>query len=142
LFVIVGGLGNHGGGLDVFTVGGTSSRKVTPRVDASCQDPLSASSPGVAYDSALEKIVIWPNFGASVYLLDEATWTCQRVQYPGGPAEKGQEGAPSATTGTFGRFRYFPEKDIFVLVNQARSDAYTLTLGPAGAAAAAEKKTD
>jgi hypothetical protein len=142
LFVLVGGLGNQGGGLAVFNVGGASSRKATPRVDVSCRDPFSASSPGVAYDSALEKIVIWPNYGSAVYLLDDGTWTCQRVQYPGGPAERGQAGAPSATTGTFGRFRYFPEKDIFVLVNQAGSDAYTLSLGLPGAAAAAEKKRD
>lgn len=140
LFVMVGGLGHPGGGLDVFSVGGASSRKVTPRVDASCQDPFSAPSPGVAYDSALEKIVIWPNYGGSVYLLDEATWTCQRAQYPGGPAEQGQEGAPAATTGTFGRFRYFPAADTFVLVNQARSDAYTLRLGATGAPATEKNK--
>jgi hypothetical protein len=136
LFVVAGGLGNPGGGLEVFGVGGTSSRKVTPRVDASCREALSAPSPGVAYDSALGKIVIWPNYGSSVYLLDEGTWTCQEVHYPGGPAERGKEGAPSATTGTFGRFRYFPERDIFVLVNQASGDAYTLSLGAAGQAAA------
>jgi hypothetical protein len=138
LFVILGGLGSPGGGLDVFKVGGSSS-KLTPRVDASCRDAFSAASPGVAYDSALQKIVIWPNYGGAVYLLDEGSWTCQLVHYPGGPAEKGEAGAPSATNGTFGRFRYFPDKDIFVLVDQARSDAYMLKLIPP---AAVEVKTD
>jgi hypothetical protein len=127
LFIILGASGAHGGGMQVFKIGGSPS-KTTPHVDSSCNTILSSQSPGVTYDLVLDKIVVWPNFGNTVYLLDDTKWTCQAVTYPGGPPDSQQGGKPSTTNGTFGRFRYFPGKGIYALVNGANTDGYTLRL--------------
>jgi hypothetical protein len=140
LFIILGALSSHGGGVQAYKIGPGSASKTSPKVDASCKDALSAGSPGVAYDSALDRLVVWPNFGSTVYLLDETTWACQAVDYANGPSAAGQPGAPGTVTGTFGRFRYFPDKDIFALVNQAGADAYVLKIGGSNTPAAPKEK--
>jgi hypothetical protein len=127
LFIILGASGAHGGGMQVFKIGGSAS-KTTPHVDSSCDAALSSQSPGVTYDLVLDKIVVWPNFGNTVYLLDDTNWTCKAATYPGGLPDSQQGGKPSTTNGTFGRFRYFPGKGIYALVNSADTDAYTLRL--------------
>jgi hypothetical protein len=127
LFIILGASGATGGGVQVFKIAGTSS-KTTPHVDSSCNSILSSPSPGVTYDLVLDKIVVWPNFGNTVYLLDDTNWTCKAVTYSGGPPDSQQLGRPSTTNGTFGRFRYFPGKGVYALVNGANTDGFALRL--------------
>jgi len=135
LFLAVGGCaGCTGSGVQVYNVAGPTYTKSTPSVDSSCNgflqpsNPEGSYSPGTAYDPVLDKIVVWPNFGNTVYLMDDTTWTCTAVTYPGGPPDSHMDGSPSTSRGTFGRFRYMQSSGVFVLVNDYDINAYTLRL--------------
>src|SRR5699024_1158282 len=83
-------------------------------------------SPGVAYDPVRDRIVAWcggdsrcasddagtATTADQVYWLNPETleWTVD--QPPGGPSWSQQRG-------TFGRWRYSPESDLFIAVNSA-----------------------
>jgi hypothetical protein len=76
-----------------------------------------ASAPGIDYDSAADDLVAWPNRGAP-YALDLETkeWVIG-----------GGVGAPDSSTGTFGtfgRWRYVPEYNVFILVNSVDENVY------------------
>jgi hypothetical protein len=83
---------------------------------------MAAAWPGFVFDSALGKFVGWPNTGSTVYIFDPTTKTCTSQTYPGGPPPT------ISTTGTYGRFAYFPAFDAFVVVNRPDNDAYLLRL--------------
>jgi hypothetical protein len=88
---------------------------------------VSAASPGFVYVPAIAKFVAWSG-GASVYTLDAGTWVWTKVD----PAA-GNTVTPTAAngTGTFGRFRYSPKNNVFVVVNDISQDVfiYRLTAG-------------
>ncbi len=79
--------------------------------------------PGMAYDPVLDRIVEWPGTGNTVYLVNTVTKTCVAQTFPGGP-----QIGPGINNGTFGRFRYFPELNAYVVVNNAELDAQMLRL--------------
>lgn len=85
-----------------------------------CGPVQDALYPGMAYYSPLNKIVLWAG-GPSVYVFDPDKKRCQSVRFPAGPG-------PQQPNGTHGRFRYFPELQIFVLVNDWQEDAWVLRL--------------
>jgi chitodextrinase len=87
-----------------------------------------STNPGLAYDSANDRIVGWPNFGNTVYIFDPATKSCSTQTYAGGPADSVDFNGKLMSNGTFGRFQYFPALDAFVLVNFWTNDAYMLRL--------------
>ncbi len=72
-------------------------------------DVYDAQAPGVDYDEAADALVAWANSGGP-YALDLATrtWT-----------QGNGDGAPVSTNsgGTFGRWRYIPAYNVFILVN-------------------------
>lgn len=74
---------------------------------------ISAPAPGVDYDAQADALVAWR--GGSVWSLDLRTkrWS-----------SKSGIGAPPAQpkTGTFGRWRYIAEYNVFILVNSASDD--------------------
>jgi len=78
------------------------------------------------YDTKADKIVVWKGGAPWVLDLDAKTWT-----------QKSGTGAPGSglSNGTFGRFRYIPEDNVFILVNGIDQDVrfYKHTAG-AGAA--------
>ncbi len=82
----------------------------------------------MAYDSVLGKIVGWPNFGDTIYIFDPATYACTSQTFAGGPPASTDYNGDSYTTGTFGRFQYFPALNVFALINSWTNDAYLLTL--------------
>ena len=86
-----------------------------------CEAVQSTSYPGVAYDSAQKKIVAWVG-GDTVYVFDPTTKVCTPVTFPDGPGK-------AQGNGSLGRFRYFPELDVFALVNDWQQDAWILRLG-------------
>jgi len=95
--------------------------------------PLNGAYPGLAFDPVSNKIVGWPNQGNTVYLITpdkvNKKLTCDKVTYPGGPPNSAHyNGMNNSTTGTFGRFRYFPAVDAFVVVNDWNIPAYILRL--------------
>ena len=55
--------------------------------------------------------------------------TCTAQTFPNGPSNIG-----ASTTGTFGRFQYFPGLKAYAVVNSATLDAYKLTLSPTAGA--------
>ena len=88
-----------------------------------CTALQNANYPGLAYDPVQDKIVGWAG-GSTVYLFDLPTLTCATATYPGGPSAQ-------QTNGTYGRWRYFPNLNLFALVNDWKQDAFTLRLTPA-----------
>ena len=96
-----------------------------------CGPLASAMDPGLAYDTALQKIVGWPNFGNTVYIFDPTTNSCTSETFPSGPPDSTDGNGNQYTTGTYGRFQYFPALDAFAVVNSATSDAYLLRLSAA-----------
>jgi hypothetical protein len=91
-----------------------------------CDALASAPAPGLTYDSARDKIIGWPNFGNTVYIFDPDTLTCTAETHPGGPPDSVNYSNQPASNGTYGRFRYVPKLQAFVLVNFWKSDAYLL----------------
>jgi hypothetical protein len=85
-----------------------------------------AASPGLVFDTIGQTLVGWPSSGNSVYLITpdvvNQRMTCQKVTYANGPPNATQ------TTGTFGRFRYFPGLDVFVVINDFNIPAYIFRL--------------
>jgi hypothetical protein len=130
LFLFAGAAGAAGGGLKAlsFAQGKYSMHDWTRAALPTCGPLLKSIYPGLAYDSKLDRMVGWPNFGDTVYLFDADTKSCTTQTYAGAPPDSLHQGSPKTTNGTFGRFRYFPDKDVFVLVNDATSDAYLLQL--------------
>ncbi len=79
-------------------------------------DIYDAKAPGFDYDSATDSLVGWPNAGAPRILdLTTKRWTLGS-----------DEGAPTsrASGGTFGRFRYVPAYNVFVLVTSVDEDVH------------------
>ncbi len=68
-----------------------------------------------AYDSKADKIVAWVGGGPYVLDLDKKSWS-----------RKASSGAPGSGlgNGTFGRWRYIPEYNVFILINGVDSDVY------------------
>jgi len=96
-------------------------------------NPIGSGNPGFTFDSVANDFVGWPNQGNSIYILtpDPANQrlTCQKKTFPGGPPNSAHTAAgANSSNGTFGRFRYFPGPDVFVLVNDWNIPAYVLRL--------------
>ncbi|MES2213641.1 MAG: hypothetical protein V4473_02270 [Patescibacteria group bacterium] len=108
--------------------GGSYANTIVNLSGAGCNGLAGAPAPGVAYDSAIDRIVGWPNFGNTVYLFDPATGTCTTQTFSGGPPDSRNASNSVSTTGTFGRFQYFPSLDTFVVVNDGSTDAYALSI--------------
>ena len=77
-------------------------------------------TPGLDYDPVLDRIVGWVG-GAEVYTLDLETLTWEQVPAaatntvtPAGPAERG----------TYGRFRYVPSKNVYVVVSSVDQNVF------------------
>ena len=85
-------------------------------------DGLMAALAGPRLRSALDRLVGWAG-GDTVYVFDPDAKACTTVSYGGGPGEQN-------ANGTFGRFRYFPDLDVFAIVNDPQKNAYTLRLAP------------
>lgn len=98
-----------------------------------CEGLAGATSPGLAYDPALQRVVGWPDFGATVYLYDSATNSCTTQTFAASaPADSSHTGAAHSSNGTFGRFQYFPAAGVFVLVNDFDVNVHTLRLQEPG----------
>ena len=83
-------------------------------------DVVSSQAPGFEYDPVSKKFVAWIG-GTSVYTLDPNTWTWTRVS-----ASSGNSVSPTTPEqrGTYGRFRYIPSKNAFIVVNRTNENVY------------------
>jgi hypothetical protein len=93
-----------------------------------CGALAQAEWPGVAYDSAIDRVVGWPNFGNTVYVFNPDTKSCATQTFPNGAPDSTDALGVRFSTGTFGRFQYFPALNVFALVNFWTNNAYVLRL--------------
>ncbi|MEM9189512.1 MAG: hypothetical protein AAGF12_10070 [Myxococcota bacterium] len=88
---------------------------------------VGADAPGLAYDPIGGQLVAWsgePGRGMTpedVYSLDASTWTWTRR-----PPAPDNTVVPSSLSaqGTFGRFRFVPTRNVFVLVNNVEENVF------------------
>lgn len=116
LMVSVGGYNNN----RQFRVWALSEQATPISVTTSGDTTLETSdSPGFEYDPILEKFVGWHG-GSSVYILDPDTWVWTKID-----ASAGNTAVPSAEArGTYGRFRYIPSKNAYILVNRTTENVF------------------
>jgi hypothetical protein len=76
---------------------------------------ITAQAPGVDYDTAADDLVAWVGGGPWVLDLEAKVWT-----------QGSASGAPTtpAAHGTYGRWRYIPRLNVFILVNGVDQDVY------------------
>lgn len=101
-------------------ISGKDSNYTLKRIQANGCFFKNSVYPGVAFDSAQERVVGWEG-GDKVYLYDPDGDLCSAVTYPNGPGAQ-------QPNGTNKRFSYFPALNLFVLVNGFQEDAYALRL--------------
>lgn len=89
---------------------------------------INATSPGFTYDPVSDKFVGW-NGGGDVYTLDMDTYAWNRIT----PSAANSTTPTAANeTGTYGRFRYIPSKNVFIVVNSVDENVYFYKMTPAG----------
>ena len=92
------------------------------------QSIVNTSAPGLAYDPVSKKLVGWRG-GADVYALDTGTMHWTKL-----PLAVTNAVTPTAanSNGTYGRFRYIPSKNAFVVVNRVDENVYFYKLSTGG----------
>ncbi|MFH1812511.1 MAG: kelch repeat-containing protein [Pseudomonadota bacterium] len=88
------------------------------------QTVVQASTPGFVYDPVSAIFVGWAG-GAEVLTLDPTTWAWTRVA---AAATNTVVPTAPASNGTFGRFRYAPTHNVFVVVNAVDEDVFVYRL--------------
>ena len=85
-----------------------------------------AYAPGFDFHPRSRLFVAW-NGGAAVYVLDPDRWQWTRREAASGNLH--DPGTP-LSTGTYGRFRYVPGLDLFVLMNGVKRNVFVYRLAP------------
>ncbi len=85
---------------------------------------LSGNAPGVAYHPKSDTIIAWDG-GTEIYQLNMDTWNWTKIT-PTNSADV--KPGDSASTGTYGRFQYVPEYDIFIVVNDIYKNVFAFKL--------------
>lgn len=88
------------------------------------RDVAEAPSPGFCYVPVLDKFVAWAN-GADVYTLDADTW--HWTKHPPAASNHVVPG-PAQQWGTFGRFRYVPSHNLFILCSSVKQNVFLYRL--------------
>lgn len=84
-------------------------------------------APGLAYSMSARRMVAWCGGGA-VYVLDARRSRWIRFDPPAASPAPGFPHEQSGVRGVFGRFRYVPEYDVFVLVLGNRANVFLYRL--------------
>ncbi len=84
---------------------------------------LYGSAPGIAYHPPTDSVIAW-NGGSSLYQLDLDTWEWTAIEV----TDNGTIPDNAATNGTYGRFQYVPEHDVFIVVNSIYSNVFAFKL--------------
>jgi hypothetical protein len=115
-FVGVGG--KRGGKMYMF--GGTDKVKQEEVKTTGLDMKILTGNPGFQYDPVLDKFVAWRS-GANFYLLDPVTWKWEtRTPASGNKVVPGK----ADKTGTYGRFRYIPSLNAYIVVNSTRKNVF------------------
>jgi len=84
------------------------------------ENVLESYYPGLDYNSKQEKLVAWVG-GADVYVINWETNNWDKIT----PAADNAVTPPTKRfNGTFGRFRYVPSKDVFIIINDATENVF------------------
>ena len=137
-FLIVGASSWPGSGsVSFFDLNETGNGlQLHPQPTSGDNSITSERHPGLAYDTSNNQFVAWGGVSgrtANVFTLNPTTWAWREVApaptnltVPTGPF----------STGTFGRFRYIPSKNVFVLVNGTNQQVYFYKLSTGSGAPA------
>ena len=88
---------------------------------------VNASAPGLAYDPVSKRVVGWYS-GAEVYSLNTETWQWELTL----AAANAVIPTTPNLRGTYGRFRYVPSKNAFIVVNRVDENVYFYKLSTGG----------
>ncbi len=120
LFVLIGG-----GAAEVHAVGPKGELGAAKPLDATGDREIERCyGPGLEYDSRAERLVAWCS-GGEVYVLEPEPRRWVKVA----PASAVFPGPATAQTrGTWGRFRYMPEYDAYIVVNGLHQNVFLYRL--------------
>jgi hypothetical protein len=126
-------IGLNKGSVTYFPIAGNTNKAVTHKTTGDTESINAAMpdgdycTPGFVWDPIIKKVVAW-NGGADVFILDAETHVWAKK-------------APSATNkviptapakqGTYGRFRYSPKSNVFVVVNNIGENVFIYRLAAA-----------
>lgn len=113
-FVMIGG-----GKVQTIRIGTGSTYALEEMATTGSTAIVATQWPGVAYDPITDKMIAW-NGGNNIYSLDLDTGVWTSTPHAGAPMAN--------KNGTFGRFRYSPQSNVFVSVNGYTSDVAVLKL--------------
>lgn len=119
LLIVIGG-----GGVYSYDISGATGYTGTQRSTTGATGIVGAAAPGLAYDSVNQRVVAWDG-GNTIYFLDTGTWQWTSQSFSGGPA--------AMSNGTYGRFGYVPNLNLFVTYNSVDANGNTLRLSSGGA---------
>lgn len=91
---------------------------------ATAKDLFGGSAPGIDFDTALKKFVLWGG-GATVYTFDPSQLAFEQHATTGATP-----GKITASGGVFGRFRHVPTRNVFVAVNDVDESVFVLRMAP------------
>lgn len=92
------------------------------------QNIVMATNPGFEYDPVIDKFVGW-NGGGDIFTLDPVSLEWQRIV----PATSNRVvAAAAARNGTFGRFRYVPSRNVYIVVSDVRQNVFIYKLSDLG----------
>ena len=133
LFVVAGGVLKNPAAPDVFIYNLDSKREVTADYPMTGDTSvISVGAPGLDADLRTGSLVAWA--GGAPAIMDPATWNWRRGSARGAPAQ-------AVGNGTYGRFRYIPYLNVFILVNRPDDDVHFYKLTPGCGAAVTDFRT-
>lgn len=121
-FVTIGG-----GRVYVWDIGKkTGYIAATELITTGDSEIVNAENPGFEYDPSSDSFIAWSG-GSHVYQLDMDTAEWTKVE-----AAVSNTANPTANIrGTFGRFRYIPSKNVFIVVNSGNENVFIYKLNNA-----------
>ncbi len=121
------GVGGGGGPQGVYTWNASNLNNLgdmRPLASTGHDGVVNILNPGVQWDPILKRIVVWGN-GTNLYSLDRTTNVWQRhTPAPTNTVDPGQR----ADNGSFGRFRYMPRYNAYIVVNSINANVFVYKL--------------
>lgn len=91
---------------------------------SNCSQLFNSSYPGVTFDTSKSLLTFYSGTGSTVVEYNPGSQSCNTITNPGGSAPF----ANGIDNGLYGRFRYVPGLNVYVLVNFYNSSAFVLKL--------------
>jgi hypothetical protein len=130
-FVILGGAGSAGAGQGItyWSLASGSNFTQNQPTATNCGTALQQAYPGAQWDPIDKVIVIYPNVGNTLYLLNPTNWTCTAETHGSAQGVDYPQNSVQTETGvglTFKHFAYFPNLGLYALCNDAAHNCWTL----------------